>query len=193
MKIGIVDFGAGNLGNVINALKHCGIDSECLADGKSYDGLILPGVGSFDPAIGALRRSGTDAIMAEHIGSGRPLLGICLGMQLLCDSSEEGTESGLGYFTAKVIKIPKSEFKVPNMGWSRLEGAKKGRLDTNGIMYFVHSYYVPMMAETTASITYGIEMSAMIENGNIFGVQFHPERSGESGLQLLKSFGELCR
>jgi imidazole glycerol-phosphate synthase subunit HisH len=193
MKIGIVDFGAGNLGNVINALRHCGIESECLAEGKSYDGLVLPGVGSFDPAVRSLRRSGADAVIHGHVSSGRPLLGICLGMQLLCRSSEEGTETGLGYFTAKVVKIPKSELKVPNMGWSRLEAVKAGRLDTVGAMYFVHSYYVPMMTETTVAITYGIEMSAVIENSNIFGVQFHPERSGEPGLQLLRSFGEMCR
>jgi glutamine amidotransferase len=193
MKIGIVDFGAGNLGNVINALRHCGIDSECLEGGQSYDGLVLPGVGSFDPAIRAIRRSGADEVMAGHIGSGRPLLGICLGMQLLCSCSEEGSESGLGYFAARVLKIPKCGLKVPNMGWSRLESVKDGRLMGSGSMYFVHSYYVPMMTETTASITYGVEMSAMIENGNIFGVQFHPELSGESGLQLLKTFGELCR
>jgi glutamine amidotransferase len=193
MKIGVIDYGAGNMGNVFNALRYLGINAGQWQKGDTYDGLLLPGVGAFDPAVMALRQHGIDRAISKHVAEGRPFLGICLGMQLLCSGSEEGTQKGLEYIDAMVKKIPTVGVKVPNIGWSRIDDVKLNFIKDGTSFYFVHSFYLPVISQTVAVIDYGVKMSAAVKRDNIYGVQFHPERSGEAGLEFLKSFSELCR
>ena len=200
--IAIVDYGMGNLGSVEKALKHVGGECVITSDAKvieSASGIILPGVGSFAPAMDELtdRDLVTPLVYCAH--SGKPFLGICLGMQLLLEGSEEcqierreskGVVSGLGVIPGLVRRFPDNGLKVPQIGWNQLTDVT-GRLLTEGdYVYFVHSYYCqPDISSDIAAMTeYGIKYCASFEHENIFGMQFHPEKSGEAGLNILSKF-----
>ena len=200
--IAIVDYGMGNLGSVEKALKHIGSDCKITSDANDlYDaeGIILPGVGSFAPAMDELISRDLVNPLIDSAYSGKPFLGICLGMQLMLEGSEEnslerretkGVVSGLGIIPGFVRRFPDTGLKVPQMGWNQLIDVK-GRLLTEGdYVYFVHSYYCqPDNANDIAAQTeYGIKYCASFECGNIFGMQFHPEKSGEAGLNILRKF-----
>ena len=192
----------GNLGSVEKALKHIG--SDCIITSDADDlynasGIILPGVGSFAPAMDELQSRDLVMPLIDIANSGKPFLGICLGMQLMLEGSEEnslerretkGVVSGLGIIPGFVRRFPDTGLKVPQMGWNQLIDVK-GRLLTEGdYVYFVHSYYCqPDNANDIAAQTeYGIKYCASFECGNIFGMQFHPEKSGEAGLNILRKF-----
>ena len=192
----------GNLGSVEKALKHIGSDCIITSDASDFydaSGVILPGVGSFAPAMDELTSRDLVMPLIEIANSGKPFLGICLGMQLMLEGSEEnslerrvtkGFVSGLGIIPGFVRRFPDTGLKVPQMGWNQLVDVK-GRLLTEGdYVYFVHSYYCqPGDANDIAAQTeYGIKYCASFERGNIFGMQFHPEKSGEAGLNILRKF-----
>ncbi len=192
----------GNLGSVEKALKYIGSDCVITSDASDLyeaSGVILPGVGSFAPAMDELRARDLVMPLIDIANSGKPFLGICLGMQLMLEGSEEnslerretkGVVSGLGIIPGFVRRFPDTGLKVPQMGWNRLVDVK-GRLLTEGdYVYFVHSYYCqPDNASDIAAQTeYGIKYCASFERGNIFGMQFHPEKSGEAGLNILRKF-----
>ncbi len=204
MKVAIVDYNMGNLRSVQNAMQKIGhpaaIEKEPSKIAK-YDKLILPGVGAFGDAMEHLRRSGMDKAIEEFAASGKPLLGICLGMQLLFEKSYEfGEHIGLGLIEGEVVPFDVSRFphrlKVPHMGWNELfvqnpsplfEGLPKAFY-----LYFVHSYHVVCDEEQTIGKTlYGYEFVSAVQKDNIFGFQPHPEKSHETGLKILKNFVEL--
>jgi glutamine amidotransferase len=199
-KIAIFDYGAGNLFSLKSALERNGAESvEVIYDLKEvdrFDGLVLPGVGNFDPAIKSIKGS------AEHldraIDSGKPVMGICLGMEMLFDRSEEGKLEGLKILDGDVVMLPKGKVKIPHMGWNNLQikgDSKflKGVRD-NSWVYFVHSYRtVPKNRKlVVATSDYGVSVPAVIEKGNLIGVQFHPEKSGDVGAVMIKNFIEMC-
>ena len=164
-----------------------------------FDGLVLPGVGNFDPAIMSIRSDRENFVRA--INDGMPILGICLGMEMLFDKSEEGKLDGLRILDGKVIGLPKSKVKVPHMGWNNLEikdAAKKSRLlkgiEEGAWVYFVHSYHtVPEDKNiVVASSNYGVSIPAVIEKDNLIGVQFHPEKSGSTGAIMIRNFLDMC-
>ena len=194
--VAVIDYGAGNLHSVKNALDFLGAKSIITKNKDeilSADHIILPGVGSFGDAMECINNSGlTDTIRKAADGS-RPFLGICLGLHLLFEKSEESPEAnGLGIFKGSVVKIPDCGLKIPHMGWNNIELAKESRIlpDSNEFMYFVHSYYIePLDSDIISSHTvYGEKLAVSIEDGNVFAVQFHPEKSGEAGLSILKKF-----
>lgn len=194
--IAIIDYGAGNLHSVKNALDFLGAESVITSDKETIlnaDHVILPGVGSFGDAMDCIRNSGLFETVRQAADGSRPFLGVCLGLHLLFDKSEESPDvAGLGIFSGKVVKIPDCGLKVPHMGWNNLKSAKASRIlpDAGEFMYFVHSYYIePEDKDIISSYTtYGEELAVSIEKGNIFAVQFHPEKSGEAGLAILKNF-----
>jgi len=191
----------GNLRSVQKALESLGFACAVTSDRKkikSSGGIVLPGVGAFDAGITELRKNNLESVILEEIGSGKPFLGICLGMQLLLSSSEEGKLSGLGVFGGKCRRFPRSGLAVPQMGWNRLI-VKNPSAILNGItsgemMYFANSYYVdPDDGSIIAAETdYGVNFASVISKKNIFGTQFHPEKSGKEGLKILSNFGKLC-
>ncbi|MCA1055381.1 imidazole glycerol phosphate synthase subunit HisH [Rossellomorea aquimaris] len=200
--IGIADYGMGNLFSVSKALERLGVpyfisdDREQLLEA---DGLILPGVGAFKDAMDLLESTHLKTTILDFAQAGKPLLGICLGMQLLFEKSEEnGVTPGLGLLPGEVIRIPKrddegNEYKVPHMGWNQLAFQKESDLLeglTEGYVYFVHSYYVKGSDDVlTATSGYaGVIIPAVVGKGNVYGMQFHPEKSGELGMQLLENF-----
>ena len=194
--VAVIDYGAGNLHSVKNALDFLGAKSIITKNKDeilSSDHIILPGVGSFGDAMECINNSGlTDTIRKAADGS-RPFLGICLGLHLLFERSEESPGiNGLGIFKGSVVKIPDCGLKIPHMGWNNIKLAKESRIlpDSNEFMYFVHSYYIePLDSDIVSSHTvYGEKLAVSIENGNVFAVQFHPEKSGEAGLSILKKF-----
>lgn len=194
--VAVIDYGAGNLHSVKNALDFLGAKSIITKNKDeilSSDHIILPGVGSFGDAMECINNSGlTDTIRKAADGS-RPFLGICLGLHLLFERSEESPGiDGLGIFKGSVVKIPDCGLKIPHMGWNNIELAKESRIlpDSNEFMYFVHSYYIePLDSDIISSHTvYGEKLAVSIEDGNVFAVQFHPEKSGEAGLSILKKF-----
>lgn len=200
----IVNYGVGNVNSILNMLKKIGVEaklSESTQDVLSADKLILPGVGSFDYGMRRLEESGyKDAIIKYATEYKRPLLGICLGMQMLGDSSEEGNEKGLGLISFKNIKFKfdGNELKVPHMGWNLINTKYKDnplskQFDDEYRFYFVHSYHAAQIKDENILFTcnYGIDFAAGVISGNIMGVQFHPEKSHHYGMQLLKNFSEI--
>lgn len=197
--IAIIDYGAGNLRNVAKAFDYLGIENVVTdnADAiKKADKIVLPGVGAFGEGMASLSAKGLDKVIKDAVKENKPLLGICLGMQMLFDESEEspGVE-GLGILKGKIKKLPKiGDLKIPHMGWNDI--ACKGRLFEgldNPFVYFVHSYYLEALDKSivSARTTYGIEIEVAVECGNVFGAQFHPEKSSDVGLQMLKNFANL--
>jgi len=199
--ITIIDYGMGNVGSILNMLKKIRVAaavSSKIEDIRAADKIILPGVGAFDNGIKGLDERGLTKSLYERIIEDRiPVLGVCLGMQLLTKSSEEGNLKGLGFIKAKTVKFKNSELKVPNMGWNSIEMQKKSKLfkklDKDSRFYFVHSYYVVCenKEDILATTVYGFPFVSAFEVENIFGVQFHPEKSHKFGMQLLKNFVEL--
>ena len=202
--IGIIDYDAGNIRSVEKALSYLGEKTVVSRDPdilKSVDKVILPGVGSFGQAMENLHRYELVPVIQDMIKEGKPFLGICLGLQLLFESSEEspGVE-GLGILKGKILKIPSSPgLKIPHMGWNSLQFQNNGRLFRNipqdTYVYFVHSYYLQAQEpEIVKAVTgYGTEIHASVEKDNVFACQFHPEKSGKYGLEILKNFAELGR
>lgn len=202
MMIAIIDYGAGNIQSVSKALKHIGCD--CFITNKkdeilSADGAVLPGVGSFGDTVDSLNKYGIKEAVIEFINSGKPFLGICLGLQLLFPGSEEseGAE-GLGVFDGTITKIPNSDgLKIPHMGWNSLKITKDSRLfkgiEENPYVYFVHSYFLNAADKSivAAQTEYGVTIDAAVEKGNVFATQFHPEKSGNTGLRILKNFVDI--
>lgn len=202
--IGIIDYDAGNIRSVEKALSYLGEKTVVSRDPdilKSVDKVILPGVGSFGQAMENLHRYELVPVIRDMIEDGKPFLGICLGLQLLFESSEEspGAE-GLGILKGKILKIPSSPgLKIPHMGWNSLQLQNNGRLYRNipqdTYVYFVHSYYLQAREpEIVKAVTeYSTEIHASVEKDNVFACQFHPEKSGKYGLEILKNFAELGR
>ena len=202
--IAIIDYDAGNIRSVEKALSYLGEKTVVSRDPdilKSVDKVILPGVGSFGQAMENLHRYELVPVIRDMIEDGKPFLGICLGLQLLFESSEEspGAE-GLGILKGKILKIPSSPgLKIPLMGWNSLQLQNNGRLFRNipqdTYVYFVHSYYLQAQEpEIVKAVTgYGTEIHASVEKDNVFACQFHPEKSGKYGLEILKNFAELGR
>ncbi|MDP4152925.1 MAG: imidazole glycerol phosphate synthase subunit HisH [Bacillota bacterium] len=201
--IAIVDYNVGNLYSVTGALKHLGYESKVTGDKKELekaDAIILPGVGAFPDAMRELKNHGIIDFLKEQALK-KPFLGICLGMQMLFDQSEEfGITEGLHLISGNVLKIPSAPgLKIPHMGWNSLEITKDTPIlkgFTGGeYVYFVHSYHAVLSnKDNLTSVTdYGGKITAAVQNGYVFGTQFHPEKSGEVGLMILKNFGELSK
>ena len=198
--IGIIDYGVGNLFSLRSSFAAIGAEAFVSGDPAELskaDRLILPGVGAFGDAARKLRDSGLDVFVKEQAACGKPLMGICLGMQLLFEKSYEyGEHEGLGLLKGQVVgmsgKLP-AELKIPHMGWNALELTKPAKLLENGsYVYFVHSFYAENCADSIAAITdYGIPITPAVEKDNIFGCQFHPEMRGNVGLAILKKFCEV--
>ena len=203
--IAIIDYGVGNLFSLISSLEHLGVESVVTKDEqviRNADKIILPGVGAFADAIKLLRQTGLVPLLEEQVASGKPLLGICLGMQLLFERGMEyGDHSGLGFIKGEVCPIaddaPKG-LKIPHMGWNALtfKNAKSEifkYLNEGDFVYFVHSYFAMVEdSNDLSSVTdYTVEITASVQKGNVYGCQFHPEKSGETGLKILKAFNEL--
>jgi len=193
--IAIIDYGAGNVASVANAVEKLGrefiITNNEAAICKS-DKIIFPGVGEASFAIKQLHLLNLFSFIRMIK---KPMLGICLGMQLMCDFSEEGNTGCLGIFSGKNIKFDNKLEKVPHMGWNEVTQIKKSPLfegiKDNEFFYFAHSYYLPVTENTTSKTVHGVEVTASLEKNNFYGVQFHPEKSGEAGLKLFKNFIEL--
>ncbi|MBS7577246.1 MULTISPECIES: imidazole glycerol phosphate synthase subunit HisH [unclassified Enterococcus] len=195
----VIDYDAGNTRNVMRALTKIGLESKLSSDAaeiRAADGLILPGVGAFPLAMQALEKRGLVEVIKAAVAKGKPLLGVCLGMQLLLESSEEHHYTkGFGFIPGSCKLIPsQSGFPVPHMGWNQLKVQQENAL-TKGIngeyVYFVHSYYTDVPnAYLDAVSQYSMTVPAIISNGNVFGAQFHPEKSGETGQEILLNFKE---
>ena len=195
--VGIIDYGVGNLFSLRSSFAAIGVEAFVSGDAAELakaDRLILPGVGAFGDAAQKLRDSGLDAFVKDQAASGKPLMGICLGMQLLFEkSSEYGEHEGLGLLKGQVVgmsgRLPEG-LKIPHMGWNALQLTKPAKLLEEGsYVYFVHSFYAENCESSVAAVTdYGIPITAAVEQGNIFGCQFHPEKSGNVGLMILKRF-----
>ncbi len=197
--IAIIDYGAGNLKSVSKALEKIGTESIVTFDAKtinSAEAMILPGVGSFGAAVLNLKALGLDHIIKENVANGKPLLGICLGMQLLFDRSyEDGDWEGLGLISGDVVRFMSSNLKVPHMGWNQLIRNKAYEeiglgIEQGEYAYFVHSYYADPKSwdDVVFYSEYGIKVPAVVQKEHVFGMQFHPEKSGETGIKLLKNF-----
>lgn len=201
--IRIIDYGVGNLFSLRSSLRAIGINADYTgnpAEIRKADKLILPGVGAFRDAREALRSTGLDRVVQEEAGKGKPLMGICLGMQMLFDwSYEYGEYEGLGLIPGEIVpmegRIPK-DLPIPHIGWNELMLKQPSPLMKNtangDYVYFVHSYYAETPAEYVIATTdYGVEMTAAVQKDNVYGCQFHPEKSSEVGLSILKAFCEL--
>ena len=193
MKIVIINYGAGNIQSIMFAIERLGykaVLSNNPDEIKAADKVIFPGVGEASYAMKMLQESGLDVLIPTLK---QPVFGICLGMQLMCNSSEEGNTKGLGIFDVDVVKFT-SKVKVPQMGWNTIYNLKsdlfKG-IAENEYMYLVHSFYAPICAETIATTNYELEYSSALENENFYGTQFHPEKSGDVGEQILGNFLKL--
>ncbi len=197
----IVDYGVGNVASIANMIRKAGFTSELSGDAdviSAADRIILPGVGAFDTAASKLRLSGLGEVVSAKAAAGDRVLGVCLGMQLLLDSSEEGDEPGLGIVPGTVRRFPRTigdeALRVPHMGWNTI--ARRGNADAlpavqeGDRFYFVHSYYADPAdsADTMAVTEYGVPFTSMIRRGNVVGAQFHPEKSHRMGARLLSDF-----
>ena len=199
--IAIIDYDAGNIKSVEKAMLLLGQEVKITRDKDEIlnaDKVILPGVGAFGDAMGKIRQYGLEDVIKEVVKKGTPFLGICLGLQLLFESSDEtpGVE-GLGILKGKILRIPDKEgLKIPHMGWNSLKFPVKGRLfkglPEDSYVYFVHSYYgADCDKAVIATSNYGYDLTAAVSSGNVYGCQFHPEKSGNVGLNILKAFCEL--
>src|SRR5574341_275882 len=198
--IALIDYGAGNLRSVRNALTHLGADVVTARTPDQLAGvskIVLPGVGAFGAGILAVRAAGFEEPIKEAARTGTPLLGICLGMQFLFDSSDEmGQHQGLGLLPGCVTRFPSNGLKVPHMGWNTLRVRQENPLLdglSGGYAYFVHSYYTQPAdpADVLADTDYGIPFASVVGRGNIFGIQPHPEKSQQVGLRILRNFVEM--
>ncbi len=204
MKITVVDYDMGNLHSVCKGLEHAGAETLITHDPAelaSADAIVLPGVGSFDPAMKKIRDRDLEQPLKDIIASGKPFLGICLGLQILFDRSDEGQETGLGIIAGTVKKFqPEPNLTIPQMGWNQIDFAQPncllwGELTTAAWVYFDHSYYVePSQADVSAAmVTHGNQtVTAAISQANIMAVQFHPEKSSAIGLKMLANFVQLA-
>jgi len=190
MKLSIVNYGAGNIKSIQFAFKRLGYDAVLTSDPeviKASDKVIFPGVGEASSAMTKLKESGLDELISQLK---QPVLGICLGMQLMCNHTEEGNTKGLGIFDVNVKRFS-DVVKVPQMGWNTITNLKsdlfKG-VNENEYMYLVHSYYAEQCDESIATSNYDLEYASALENENFYGVQFHPEKSGKAGEKILKNF-----
>lgn len=201
VNVAIFDYGAGNLFSLKAALERNGAQNVIIIHDMNsldkFDGLVLPGVGNFNPAVKSIEPY--KDIFIKSIEDFMPILGICLGMEMLFNHSEEGTRDGLKILDGKVIILPKKKVKVPHMGWNNLEIIKKETKLLQGIKdgswaYFVHSYLIVPENESIVSATsqYGVNVPAIVEEGNLYGTQFHPEKSGKLGAIIMKNFLNVC-
>jgi glutamine amidotransferase len=200
-RICILDYGMGNLRSVEKALEHVGATATIANDAttiRAADGLILPGVGAFPKAMAGVRELGLDELITERRDAGVPILGICLGLQLLFDSTTElGGADGLGLMAGEVDILDAPGLKIPHIGWSPVRWEKESRL-TEGIdsetpFYLVHSFAPsPEQADLLGTAAYGTRFACAAERDNVFGVQFHPEKSSAAGLRLLSNFAGIC-
>ncbi len=198
--IAIIDYGAGNLCSVKNTLDAAGAEYTLVRDAaglRQASSIILPGVGHYGQMMTAIDALGLRATLVERIRAGVPFLGICLGLHALFESSEEAPEvAGLGIFKGTARRFP-ADARVPHMGWNSLERRGPARLldglGEHPYVYFAHSYYVPLVEQTAAACTYGLCYTASLEHGGIYGVQFHPEKSGPVGLRMVNNFLEYSR
>jgi imidazole glycerol-phosphate synthase subunit HisH len=200
MKIAVVDYDMGNLHSVCKALEYAGAETlitHVPSELASADAIVLPGVGSFDPAVKKIRDRDLEQPLKDIIASGKPFLGICLGLQILFDRSDEGVETGLGIIAGTVKKFqPEPNLTIPQMGWNQLDISQLNcplwaELDASKWVYFDHSYYVePSQSSVSAAmVTHGSQtVTAAISQNNIMAVQFHPEKSSTTGLQILANF-----
>jgi glutamine amidotransferase len=198
--IAVVDYDMGNLHSACKGLEKAGATTKVTdlpADIEQADAVVLPGVGSFDPAVQHLRSRGLEEPIKQAIASGKPFLGICLGLQILFEGSEEGTEPGLGIVAGTVRRFrPEPGITIPHMGWNELEFTQSHsplwqQLSGNPRVYFVHSYYVDPVDSNirAATVTHGSQtVTAAIDRGNLMAVQFHPEKSSTTGLHILSNF-----
>lgn len=199
--IAIIDYGVGNLFSLTSSFKAIGEEVIITSDVeiiKQADKLILPGVGAFGDASKKLFDSGLDKVILEEVKNKKPLLGVCLGMQMLFNESHEfGIHKGLGLINGKVVYIDlPSDYKIPHIGWNALHFKKQSPIlkyiEENDFVYFVHSYHAVDCEESLVATTdYGREITAIVQSGNVFGCQFHPEKSGDVGLKILKAFAEI--
>ena len=200
VNVAIFDYGAGNIFSLKNSLEKTGATVDVITDFDKpniYSGLLLPGVGNFDPAIKSICKSSKTGFN-DYVKDNTPVLGICLGMEMFFEKSEEGNEKGLGIINGDVIILP-SSMKVPHMGWNNLEIKKSGKI-LEGVkdrdwVYFVHSYRVKPANNDiiTAESDYGIKVPAVVEQDNFFGTQFHPEKSGKVGKIMIQNFLDVCK
>ena len=208
--IAVIDYGVGNLFSLLSSLNYVGLDTKLtnnIEEIKNAKGIILPGVGAFRDAIGNLEKYGLKEILINEARKGKPFLGICLGMQMLFEKSYEyGEYEGLGLINGTVEEIKKyisetSNLKIPHMGWNSLiinERFKDDKIlkdvDNNEYVYYVHSYFAKTdMKNIVAYSEYGTKIPGIVKNENVYGMQFHPEKSGDTGLKLLKNWGELIK
>ena len=200
----IVDYGIGNLASVLNMFKKAGVKNVCISSDETViekaTKLILPGVGAFDAGMDNLEKSGLIPLLNKKVMEDKiPLLGICLGMQLLTKKSEEGVKPGLGWIDAETLKFnldPSLKLKVPHMGWNYIKVLNQNPLidmESKNRFYFVHSYYVKCKDESQSIATshFGIDFTCMVNKDNIYGAQFHPEKSLKFGMQVLENFAKL--
>ena len=193
MKIVIINYGAGNIQSIKFALQRLGheaILSNDPAEIKAADKVIFPGVGEASSAMKMLKETGLDEVIPQLK---QPVLGICLGMQLMCNSSEEGNTKGLGIFNTNVHRF-ENNVKVPQIGWNQIADLKSDLftgIKENEFIYLVHSYYAPLCKNTVATTQYGLKYATALQKDNFYGTQFHPEKSSKAGTQILKNFLEI--
>lgn len=201
--IAIIDYGAGNIQSVYKALKFLNCECVITSDKDEIlgaDGAVLPGQGSFGDCVNSMKKRGIDKAVKEFINSGKPFLGICVGLQLLFENSEESPEvEGLGIFKGTIKRIPNGEgLKIPHMGWNSINLLKNDGIfkdiDNNSYVYFVHSYYLDAEDKdiVSAQTKYGVKIDAAVSRKNVTATQFHPEKSGDVGLKMLRNFAEIC-
>lgn len=202
--IAIIDYDAGNIKSVEKALQYLGEEVIITREAEvilNADGVILPGVGAFGDAMDKLNRYGLTEVIHQYVETGKSFLGICLGLQLLFEESEESPGvRGLHLLDGKIVRIPaENGLKVPHIGWNDLSFPREGKLfrglKEHSYVYFVHSFYLQAEEEqvVTATAEYGVNIHASVEKGNVFACQFHPEKSSEVGLQILRNFIELTK